>query len=133
MSQAEVGLVERAHRAFNERDITTLQAICSEDVVVRLIGGFAELMGAEFRGREAALEWIKEWMGTLEGHSDVRAIHQGGGRVVAIVDVRATGGASGAPAVMGTGFVYSFRDGQICAIDAYFVPEEALKAIGLDA
>ena len=97
MSQTNVEMVRRAHRAFNERDISTLQAICSEDVVVRLIGGFAELMGAEFRGREAALDWIKEWMGTLEGQSDVRAIYEAEGRVVAIVDVRATGGTSGAP------------------------------------
>jgi ketosteroid isomerase-like protein len=40
-----VDLVLRSNQAFNERDIATLKAIHSEDVVVRLIGGFADLMG----------------------------------------------------------------------------------------
>jgi ketosteroid isomerase-like protein len=50
---------------------------------------------------------------------------------VTIVDVHASGGVSGAPAAMQAGFVYSFRDGLISAIDSYFVADDALKAAGL--
>ncbi len=132
MSRENLELVRRSIRAFNERDIPTLEAIYSEDIVVRLIGGFADLIGPEFRGQEAALSWIKEFMVTVEGHSDIEAIHEVKDQVVAIIDMEATGGESGAPSVIRNGFVYSFRDGLVSAVDGYFVVDDALKAVGLE-
>jgi ketosteroid isomerase-like protein len=53
MSQENVEVVRRAGSAFNERDIQTLEAILTPDVVVRLAGGSSGLVGEEFRGRQA--------------------------------------------------------------------------------
>jgi ketosteroid isomerase-like protein len=58
VSEENLDLVRRQIQAFNDRDIPALESIFSEDFAYRLIGGFADLMGTEFRGR-AAVAWLK--------------------------------------------------------------------------
>ena len=130
MSQENVELVLRSMQAFNDRDIPALESMFSEDFVYRLIGGFADLTGTEFRGR-AAVAWVKEWTETLGGQEEIETIREVNERVLAIVNMEATGAASGVGTTLRAGQVYSFRDGHISALDAYYTPDEALKAVGL--
>jgi ketosteroid isomerase-like protein len=131
MSEENVELVLRSMQAFNDRDVPALESIHSEDLVFRLIGGFADLMGTEFRGQDAALGWMKEWTETLGGKEEIETIREVNERVLAIVKMEATGAASGVDTTMRIGQVYSFRDGRISALDAYYTVDEALKAVGL--
>jgi ketosteroid isomerase-like protein len=101
------------------------------DAVVRLIGGFADLLGQEFRGRDAALAVFKDWMGALDARGEIETIREADDRVVVIFNLVGSGAASGAPTAMRTGWVGSVRDGGISAIDAYYSVEEAFQAVGL--
>ena len=117
--------------AFNERDIPSLESIFSEDVVMRLIGGFADLMGTEFRGQDAVLTWMGDWVETIGGRAEIETIRDVGDRVLAIATVVTVGSLSGTPAALRYGQVYSFRDGRISGFDSYYLVDEALKAVGL--
>ena len=131
MSRANVDLVRRSVEAFNDRDIPALESICSEDLVYRLIGGFADMMGTEFRGQEAALGWVREWMDAFESRTEIEAIREVNDQVLAILNIEATGSASGAGTNLRIGQVYSFRDGRISEQDSYYTPGDALKAVGV--
>jgi hypothetical protein len=50
---------------------------------------------------------------------------------LAIVNIAATGAASGVDTTLRTGQVYSFRDGRISALDGYYTVDDALRAVGL--
>jgi ketosteroid isomerase-like protein len=52
MSQENVEVVRRAFQAFPDQDLDGALADFTEDVEWRLIGGFADLMGSEFRSPE---------------------------------------------------------------------------------
>jgi ketosteroid isomerase-like protein len=131
VSEENLDLVRRQIQAFNDRDIPALESIFSEDFAYRLIGGFADLMGTEFRGR-AAVAWLKEWTETIDARAEIEMIRQVDQQVLTIVQIAATGAASGVGTTLRVGQVYSFRDGHISALDAYYTPDEALKAVGLE-
>ena len=132
MSQENTEIVRRMMKAFNERDVPTLELTFSEDVVMRLIGGFAGLMGTEFRGQEAAGTWLGDWVQTIGGHAEIERLHDVDDRVLAIATMVTAGTLSGTPATLRYGQVYSFRDGCISRLDTYYVVDEALKAVGLE-
>ena len=131
MSEENLDLVRRQIQAFNDRDIPALESIFSEDFVYRLIGGFADLMGTEFRGH-AAVAWLKEWIETIDARAEIETIREVDQQVLTILQIAATGAASGVGTTLRAGQVYSFRDGHISALDAYYTPDEALKAVGLE-
>jgi ketosteroid isomerase-like protein len=131
VSQQNVEIVRRMLKAFNERDVPTLESIFSEDVVMRLIGGFADLMGTEFRGQDAVLTWMRDWVETIGGRAEIETIRDVDDRVLVIATVVTAGTLSGTPAALRYGQVYSFRDGRISALDAYYTPGDALKAVGM--
>jgi ketosteroid isomerase-like protein len=131
MSHENVELVRRQVQAFNDRDIPALESIFSEDFVYRLIGGFADLMGTEFRGQDAALAWVKEWTETIDARAEIETIREVNEQVLTILHIAATGAASGVGTTLRVGQFYSFRDGRISALDAYYTPGDALKALGL--
>jgi hypothetical protein len=85
--------------------------------VFRLIGGFADLMGTEFRGQAAALAWAKEWTETLDARAEIETIRQVNNQVMTILHIAATGSTSGVGTNLRVGQVYSFRDGRISALD----------------
>src|SRR5438067_7673 len=107
-----------------------LEAITAPDVVMRLIGGFADMMGSEFRGRDAALTWFAEWFSAFDARTENEVTREADERVVAIFNVVASGAASGASAAIRTDWVISFRAGQVSAVDAYYTADAALKAVG---
>ena len=124
-------IVRRSFGAFNDRDVDAMLADWSDDVVMRLHGGFAELMGAEFEGHDGIRRWMNDWVGNLGIRAEIEAIHEAGDRVVVIARAAGAGDASGAPVELRGGQVYSFRDHQICAVDNYYEAEQALAAVGL--
>jgi ketosteroid isomerase-like protein len=126
-----VNAVRRMMEAFNDRDVPTLESIFSEDVTMRLIGGFADLMGTDFRGQDAVLAWMADWVETIGGRAEIETIRNVDDRVLAIATVMTAGALSGTPAALRYGQVYSFRDGRISEFDSCYLVDEALKAVGL--
>jgi ketosteroid isomerase-like protein len=132
MSQQNLEVVRRAFDAFNERDVDAMLADWTDDVRMRLIGGFADLMGAEFTGHEGVRRWFGEWVGALRVEAEIEAIHDAGDRVVVIAHVTGAGAATGAPVELRGGQVYSFRGGKISEVANYYEPDEALRAVGME-
>ncbi len=132
MSQENVEIARRMVEAFNERDVPTLELIFSEDVMMRLIGGFAGLMGTEFRGQAAAGTWMGDWVQTIGGRVEIETLRDVDDRVMLIATMVTAGTLSGTPAALRYGQVYSFRDGCISRVDSYYLVDEALKAVGLE-
>jgi ketosteroid isomerase-like protein len=131
MSQQNLDLVRHTVQTFNDRDMTALESICSEDLVYRLIGGFSELIGTELRGRDAVLGSMNEWLAALDSQLEIEMIRDVNDQVVVVIDVAGVGAASGASATLRIGQVYSFRDGRVSLVDSYYNADEALKAVGL--
>jgi ketosteroid isomerase-like protein len=133
MSQANVETVRRAFQAFNDRDVDAMLREWADDVEMHLHGGFADLMGAEFRGHDGVRRWFDEWVESLGIRAEIESIAESRDRVVVIARAIGAGDASGAPVELRGGQVYSFRDGLISAVDNYYDPDEALEAVGLSA
>jgi ketosteroid isomerase-like protein len=131
MSHENVELVRRAIQSFNDRDFPAMESIYSEDVVLSLIGGFADLTGAQFRNQEAVLDWLRDWIETISPQAQIESVRQVNDHVLAILNLVATGAVSGVDTAIRTGNVYSFRHGRVDALDAYYEVAEALKAVGL--
>jgi ketosteroid isomerase-like protein len=131
MTQENVETVRRAFQAFNDRDVDAMLANWTDDVEMRLIGGFADLMGSEFRGHEGIRIWFDEWVDNLGVRAEIEEIHDAGDRVVVIARVVGAGDASGAPVELRGGQVYCFRDGLITAVENYYEPSEAIAAAQL--
>ena len=131
MPQENVELIRRIYEAFNDRNLDALMPNFTEDVEWRLIGGFADLMGTDFRGRDGVRRWYVEWIENLGGRGEVETVLEARNRVVVVATVRTVGTASGVPAELRFGQVFSFRDGLISAVDLYYEAGEALQAVGL--
>jgi ketosteroid isomerase-like protein len=124
-------LVVRAFEAFNDGDLDTALENIADDVEWRLIGGFAGLMGSEFRGRDAVRRFLEDMLESVGGRGELESVVDAGDRVAVVVRTEGAGGASGAPVTMRWGAVYTFRDGQIVAVDNYYEADDALAAVGL--
>ena len=131
MSQENTDLVRRAVAAFNERDISTLELLFTEDFLLRVIGGLEAMTGTEFRGQQSALNWVRDLLDTVGGRLEIETLRGVGDRLLLIATLRTTGAASGAEATWQIGQVFSFRDRQLSALDSYYTASEALKAVGL--
>jgi ketosteroid isomerase-like protein len=131
VSQENVEVARRAFQAFNERDLDALMAMHAEDVKWRLIGGFASMAGPEFTDRAEVRRWFTEWIENLGSKLEIENILEADDRLVVIARAVAVGSASGAPATLRFGQVYSFRAGQISGVDSYYEASEALEAVGL--
>ena len=131
MSEENLDLVRRQFQAFNDRDLAALESTLCTDVVMRLAGGFSDLQGTEFRGRNAYLMWFKEMVHTLDARATIEAIREVGDQVVVVGTALGSGVTSDVPTTLRFGTVYSFRRGRISAIDNYYSADDALKAVGL--
>ena len=124
-------IIRRAFQAFNERDVETMLAGWADDVEMRLVGGFADLMGTEFKGHEGIRRWFNEWVGNVGVRVEIEEIHDAGDQVVVIARAVGAGETSGAPVALRGGQIYTFRDGLVVAVDNYYEASEALDAAGL--
>ena len=132
-SHERLDLVRRGLAAFNDRDLDTLLAPYTDDAEWRLHGGLDDLVGTEVKGRDAVRSFLGDWIENLGSRVEVERVLEAGGRVVAMLRVESSGGASGAPTTQRIGQVYTFRDGQIRLVDNYWEASEALEAVGLEA
>jgi ketosteroid isomerase-like protein len=71
--------------------------------------------GGQVRGREAAMAFLREFMGTWEGHTieieEIRAL--GEGRVLVLFTERAVGRGSGVPTEVHPVAIWTLRDGLV--------------------
>ena len=131
MSQENLDLVAHVLRAFDARDLDAAMPSYTDDVEWRLIGGFADLMGAGGTGHAAVRAAATEWS-DLGVRSEVESMRALGDQVLVIGHFVGTGGASGATYRSPRGAqIYTFRDGRISAVDNYYDATEALEAVGL--
>src|ERR1700680_4873351 len=110
MSQENVEIVRRSMQAFNDSDFPALESIYSAVFVFCMIGCFADLVGSESRGRDAALDFMREWIETIDARGKIETIRRVNDQLFAIVNHAATGAASGVDTTLRVGHVYSFRD-----------------------
>ena len=75
---------------------------------------------------------MTDFVATVGGRFEIEAIREIGDQVLVIVTTRGVGAASGAGASMRNGQVFSFRDGQISALDGCYSIDDALKALRLE-
>jgi ketosteroid isomerase-like protein len=100
-------------------------------VELHFIGGFADLIGEEFDGREGLIRFWRDMLETIGGQVALESTLDAGERVAVITTVEGAGAESGAPATLRFGQVWSFRDGKVIRVDFYYEPSEALEAAGL--
>ena len=131
MSQENVEIVRRGFQAFNDRDLDAMLDSLAEDVEWRLIGGFADMVGSEFRGRAGVRRFLIDIIESVGGRSEIETILEADDRVVVTVRSVGAGGTSGTPVTLRWGQVYTFCHGQISEVDNYYTANEALEAVGL--
>jgi ketosteroid isomerase-like protein len=131
MSHENVESVRRSFAAFNDRDVDAMLANWADDVEMHLVGGFADLMGAEFKGHVGIRRWFNEWVANVDVRAEIEEIHDLGDQIVVIARAAGTGETSGAPTTLRGGQIYTFRNGLISRVENYYEASEALQAAGL--
>jgi ketosteroid isomerase-like protein len=131
MSQEYMDVVRAAFEAWNRRDFDAAVRDTHVDVELHFIGGFADVMGTEWKGRDGLLRFWREWFGTIGGDVELERTVEAGERVVVIGTIEARGEASGAPSTIRFGQVWTFRGEKVLRIDGYYDPRDALEAVGL--
>ena len=131
VSQANVEVVRRVVAALNAHDLEGYLACCTEDV--QLHTPVAAFSGA-YEGREG----IERFFTDIEDaapdfHVDPQDFKTvGSDQVLAFIQIRSTGRASGIPMPMAATNVYDLIDGKISRLRVFLDHAEALKAVGLE-
>jgi ketosteroid isomerase-like protein len=88
--------------------------------------------GAVRHGADSVIEFFREWAEPWDDLELDWQIHEAGpDRALAIIDMRGRGRASGVPAEVRVGQLWSFRDGRVVRMEMYSDVDEALRAAGL--
>ena len=134
MTEQNVEIVRGVLEAWNRRDFETLMSFGHDDVELHLIGGFADMIGDTFDGPDAVLRFWREMAQTIGGRielDDARDLGDGDQLLVRFTWT-GSGFGSGAPATMKTGNIWTFRDGKVIRVDAYYDPDAAFEAAGIE-
>jgi ketosteroid isomerase-like protein len=132
MSEENVEIVREVLEAWNRGELdAAVRRFAHEDVELRLIGGFADLVGETFVGRERVVGLWREMTATLGLQFKVEEVFDAGERVAVILSQQALGAESGAPTTLRPGYLWTFRDGKVIRVDAYYRASDALQAAGL--
>jgi ketosteroid isomerase-like protein len=112
-------IVRRLFRAFDERDVPTVQALIAEDAVWTFPGARGQLAG-EHRGREAIAAFLGKVIVLTSGtfHMDLHDVTASDGHAVALFT--GSGQRNGKTLHNPTALVITIRDGQ-CADFREFV------------
>ena len=125
-------LLEAARLAFHERDVDALVATMHPKVVIELHGGFADVMGRRFQGREGARRFFTDWFAAFSAMTlEFESIREADGGLVALTVLEATGDGSDAAARLESAAIYGFEDGLAISVAFYYRREDALEAAGL--
>ena len=86
-----------------------------------------------YEGAEGTDDFYAEW-GSAWDHWEVEieALHDVGDKVLVITKQRGTSKLSGIPAEMQMAMLWTFRDGMVVRLDAYFDRDRALADLGLE-
>jgi ketosteroid isomerase-like protein len=96
------------------------------------VGGLPDLQGA-YRGPEAVKQYWRDWLAAWKTVQFDYELIDGGDCVVALIDQRMQGRASGIDVPFGKyAHIYTFRDGLIVHWKVYMSQSQALKAVGLE-
>jgi ketosteroid isomerase-like protein len=132
MSGANVDIVRRMLRAFNDRDIEAIVAECDPAVAweEQSIPGVEPL----YRGHEGVRRWcaatiVQEELGSLEGR--LEGVKEADDAVIASVCFEGEGRSSGVRVQMHVHLVIAFRDGKVVRRRVFLTFAEALEAVGL--
>ena len=130
MPTAGVEAVRAAYEAFQRGDLDAALAHVDPQVEI----SDPERAGAgPFRGREAYLAWLAEWVETWERYEyEIEALVDLVDQVVVIVRHRGRAGGSGIEIDQRGATVHAVRDGMIAGVRPYSRADEALEAAGLD-
>jgi ketosteroid isomerase-like protein len=134
-SQDNVELVREGYARWQAGDYDLLLDFFLANAApdVELYSRLGGLSGAPYRGHDGVRSWLAEIQETFERFEpwvdDAR--EAGEDRVVAIGGIRFRARESGVDMAERLGWVYEFRNGQLCRMMFYGSPGEALKAVGL--
>ena len=133
MPEQNVEIVRGVIEAWNRRDFETLMSFGADDIELRLVGGFADMIGDTFDGPDAVLRFWREMAETIGGRIDFEDARDldDGTRLLVRFTWTGSGVESGAPAVMKTGQIWTFRDGKAIRMQSYWERPDALEAAGL--
>lgn len=112
-------------RAWNDRELSHLASLFSEDVVYDV----TEIGDAVIIGRERLRAYFDEVISLSDVVFDVELIRESGDRVVSVIAVRGRGEQSGAPIMGRLAQVATVRDGLITHARNYADPADAHAAI----
>jgi ketosteroid isomerase-like protein len=132
MPGANVDVVRRMLRAFNDGDIEAIVAECDPTVEweEQSIPGVEPL----YRGHEGVRRWwaatiVQEELGSLEGR--LEGVKEADDAVIASVCFEGEGRSSGVRVQMHVHLVLTFREGKAVRRQVFLTLAEALEAVGL--
>ena len=133
MSQENIDVIQRITRAHNEGDIEGIVEVTHPEIEMKLIGGFADIVGrSSFSGHAGVRRFFTDWFATFE---TVRLDHEkfieAGENVVSVSKLKATVAGSPAPVELLFGIVWGFKEGKVVQYDGYYELREAFEAVGL--
>jgi ketosteroid isomerase-like protein len=131
MSRANVWAARRGVDAFNARDLSSHEELCTPDFEwLPAMPGIVE--GGGYRGRAGVEAYYREITETWEEYrvvgEDFRDL---GDSVLLLGRIEGRGKGSGAPVDAPMGMLFDFRDGKCWRHRVYLQPAEALRAAGL--
>jgi ketosteroid isomerase-like protein len=131
MSQANVEIARRGVDAFNRRDLSTHDALCTPDFEwLPAFPGVVE--SGAYRGREGVETYYREVGETWEEYRVIaNEFRDLGDRVLLLGRLQGRGKGSGVPVDAPMGMVFEFRGGRCSRHRVYLDPGEALRAAGL--
>ena len=122
----------RQIEAWNRGDIDAWLGYFHPEAVVVMVGGFEDLMGREFNGREEIRGFGEDWGATFERLDvEVEQVIPTDDRLLVVLTQRARGRAGGVETTVRWGMLLTFRDGLVIRMENYYDVAEALEAAGL--
>jgi len=133
VSAANVEVVRRGFRHFQDTG-DFLEDILAPDFLwdMSKFAGWPEQQFYE--GIDGARRFVREWTDAWDDWEiEVKTFHDAGEKVVVVVRQRGRSRTTGLPVDMLFAQVFTVRDGQQTHMEMYADPDEAFKAVGLDA
>ena len=130
MSEENAARVQEAYAAFNRGDVEAAVAVFDEEAEWYPYLGALE--GSVYRGREALRQMWTELNENFSGNLqiEVKELIDCGERVVAVIEARAVGTASGAEVRQTWAQLAALRNGLVIRVEPYPDKTAALEAAG---
>jgi ketosteroid isomerase-like protein len=126
-SEQNVAIVRRVYEAYERRDVATIQRLVRPDLVWQ--PQEVVLEAATLKGVDEVLAWLADWDDQFtDSRIEPEEFIDLGDRVVVVSRVSGRGRMSDVEVDMHTAHVFSFRDGKIAGVRAFFDRDEALEA-----